>query len=128
MKYLGVDFGSKRIGLAFSDDSGGLAFPLKVLENSEKAVSEILRICKDKNIGTVVVGDSKDYKFQDNDIMKEIKIFAEEIKKESELSVVFHPEFLTSQEAMRLQGKNDMLDASAAAIILKSYLASRCRN
>ena len=54
--------------------------------------------------------------------MKEIIPFVEILKSRLNLPVHMHPEFLTSQEAERLQGKNDMHDASAAAIILKSYL------
>jgi len=38
------------------------------------------------------------------------------------LTVRLEPEFLTSAEAERVQGKNDKIDASAAALILKSYL------
>lgn len=122
MKYLGIDFGSKRIGLATSDESLSFAFPLKVVENSENAVLEIVEICKDHNIGTIVVGESKDFTFKDNEIMKDIKIFVGGLKNKTELPIILHPEFLTSAEAERLQGKNNMLDASAAAIILKSYL------
>ena len=121
MKYLGVDFGSKRVGLAFSDDSNSFAFPLSVLQNNEKLLGEVEKICKEKDIETIVVGESKDFSMVDNDIMLEVKPFVDELLKKG-FNVVTHPEFMTSQEAERLQGKNDMLDASAAAIILKSYL------
>lgn len=125
MRYLGIDFGSKRIGLAISDESESFAMPLQVLENSDQAVSTICDICKDKNIGTVVVGESKNFEMKENEIMKEITPFVENLKKQSGLPVVFHPEFMTSAEAEQLQGKNNMLDASAAAIILKSYLDTK---
>ena len=124
MNYLGVDFGSKRIGLAVSDASGSFAMPLKVLENSEATVFEIWKICAERKIGMVVVGESRNFKMEENEIMKEAKIFVESLKEKAGLSVVTHPEFLTSAEAEKIQGKNDMLDASAAAIILKSYLDS----
>jgi RNase H-fold protein (predicted Holliday junction resolvase) len=68
-----------------------------------------------------VVGESKDFKGHENPIMKEAREFAEKLKA-ARLEVVFHPEILTSVEAEKLQGKNEMLDASAAAIILKSYI------
>ena len=122
MRYLGIDFGSKRIWLAISDESGVFAFPLQVLSNSEKTIEQILQICQDKNIGAIVIGDSEDFQMQKNQIMKETLPFVEKLKKESGLEIILHPEFMTSQEAERLQGKNDMLDASAAAIILKSFL------
>lgn len=125
MRYLGIDFGSKRIGLAISDESESFAMPLQVVESSEDVVSVICAICKDKNIGTVVVGESKDFSMKENEIMKKIIPFVEELKKQSGLPVVMHPEFMTSAEAEHLQGKNNMLDASAAALILKSYLDTK---
>jgi putative Holliday junction resolvase len=125
MKYLGIDYGSKRIGLAVSDENADFAFPLSVLPNSEKSVEKILEICREKNIGAIVVGRSENFQMEENEIMKEINPFAEKLKKESDLPISFHPEFLTSQEAKREQGKNNMLDASAAAIILKHFLEIR---
>lgn len=125
MKYLGIDFGSKRVGLALSDENLQFAFPFKVLENSENLVDDIKNICLENNVSLVVIGESKDFSMKDNQIMEEIKSFITNFKSSSDISVVLHPEFLTSQEAERLQGKNDMLDASAASIILKSYLDSK---
>ena len=57
-----------------------------------------------------------------NEIMKKISPFVKDLEEKLGLPVHMHPEFLTSMEAERLQGKNDMHDASAAALILKSYL------
>ena len=54
--------------------------------------------------------------------MKEITPFVKKLEDSLGLPIHMYPEFLTSQEAERLQGKNDMHDASAAALILKSYL------
>ena len=125
MRYLGIDFGEKRIGLAVSDQSLSFAMPLSVLENSDSLLSHISRVCKDNNIDEIVVGDSKDFSLKENEIMKRIRPFVEELKQSLNLPVHMHPEFLTSQEAERLQGKNEMNDASAAAIILKSYLDSK---
>jgi putative Holliday junction resolvase len=128
VQYLGIDFGSKRIGLSVSDEAGDFAFPLEVLPNSEKALTQILQICKEKNIGEIVIGDSENFQMQKNEIMKEIALFAEKLREISGLPISFHPEFMTSQEAERLQGKNNMLDASAAAIILKSFLEIKNNN
>ena len=124
MKYLGIDYGTKRIGLAVSDENAEFAFPLAVLQNSESSAEEIARICREKGVSAIVVGDSENFQMQKNEIMKEVAPFVEILREKSGLPVVLHPEFLTSAEAERLQGKNDMLDASAAAIILKSFLES----
>jgi RNase H-fold protein (predicted Holliday junction resolvase) len=85
-------------------------------------IFDIGRICKENKIVGIVVGDSKDFRQRDNEIMKVVKPFAERLERELQIPVYFHPEFMTSVEAERLQGKNNMHDASAAALILKSYL------
>lgn len=125
MRYLGIDYGAKRIGLAISDEAGNFVFPLKVLENTKNLIDDISSICKENKIEEIVVGESRDFSQNENEIMKEIKPFAENLKSALGLPVHLHPEFLTSQEAERIQGKNRMNDASAAAIILKSYLNSQ---
>lgn len=128
MKYLGIDFGEKNVGLALSDELLTMAFPLSVLENTPNLVEEIGKICKEKEVGLIVVGESKNYAGDENEVMKKIKPFVSELEEKLKIKVVMHPEFLTSIEAERLQGKNDMHDASAAALILKSYLESQNSN
>lgn len=122
MRTLGIDFGSKRIGIALSDEGGDFALPYGVVENNEHLIREIRELCIINNVGEVVVGDSKDFKGEDNTIMGEITPFVEKLKEVLGVPVELHPEFMTSSQAERLQGKNDMLDASAAALILSSYL------
>lgn len=122
MKYLGIDYGLKNVGVAISDERLKFAYPLVVLQNSDILIFDIGRICKENKIVGIVVGDSKDFRQRDNEIMKVVKPFAERLKRELQIPVYFHPEFMTSVEAERLQGKNNMHDASAAALILKSYL------
>ena len=122
MKYLGIDYGKKRVGLAVSDEKGQFSFPLSVLINCENLVDEIEKICRENNIEAIVVGESKNFEMKENEIMKEINPFVKSLEERLGLPVHMHPEFMTSQEAKQLQGKNNMHDASAAALILKSYL------
>ena len=122
MKYLGIDYGSKRVGVAISGDDSALAFPLIVLKNDDKLMANLANIVKDHSINEIIVGESKDYKQNPNPIMKDIDAFVVEVKKLLGIKVILHPELLSSIEAERVQGKNDMLDASAAAIILQSYI------
>lgn len=125
MKYLGIDFGSKRVGLAISDDSGGMAFPHSVLSNDKNLLDKILEIIKKEQVELVVMGESKDFKGEPNKIMGEIEGFKKELEQETNLKVVLEPEFMTSAQAKHLQGENEMHDASAAAIILQSFLDKR---
>jgi RNase H-fold protein (predicted Holliday junction resolvase) len=70
--YLGIDYGTKRIGLASSDEEGKIAFPLSVLENDNKFIENLRHIIEEKEIKKVVIGESKNYKMQDNAIMTDI--------------------------------------------------------
>ena len=122
MKYLGIDYGSKRVGIAISDDGGTMAFPKFVLSNDKNLIINIKKFCVDEKVEKIIVGDSKDSNMKDNPVMKDIRKFAEVVSKEINLPIEFQLEFMTSQQAVHLQGENDMIDASAATIILQSYL------
>lgn len=122
MKYLGIDFGLKRIGIALSDDGGTMAFPKSVLNNDKNLIINVKKICFEEKIEKIILGDSKDSNMKDNPVMKDIRRFADVISKETNLPIEFQLEFMTSQQAIQIQGENDMIDASAAAIILQSFL------
>ena len=126
---MGIDFGSKRIGVAVSDELNSLAFPLKVVSGAGAgptsagggAEKEILDILKEKEIETVVIGHSVDLKGNDNEIMKGANVLVDKLKQEG-FNVVFEPEMFSTVQATKIQGENKDVDASAAAIILQSYL------
>lgn len=121
MRLLGIDYGSKKVGIALSDDNAEFAIPFIVLKSSKNVVEEIADIAKENKVTEMVMGESKNYKGEPN------KIYAESITVKGKLeargfTVHLEPEFMTSANAERFQGKHDMLDASAAALILQSYL------
>lgn len=138
MRYLGIDYGTKRIGIALSDEGGSFSFAHSVVPNEGKAVfKKIKKICDENNVGRIVLGRSIDYGGKLNPIMEKIEPFKSELEKETGLAAVYEDEFLTSAEARRpLEGekakapvankkrkyKKKPVDASAAALILKSYL------
>ncbi len=124
MKYLGIDYGTKRVGIATSDDEGRMAFPFRVIPNVRTLVDDVAAICVAERIDTIVMGESHNFQNQPNPLMKEILPFVEALKEHTTLPVVFMPEVLSSQEAMHLQGDNDQNDSSAAAIVLQSYIDS----
>lgn len=122
MRYLGIDYGAKRIGLAISDESGVLAFPYVILENTKNKILEIKKTCEKEAVGFIVVGESLDYKGQPNAIKKEIDTFVVALKEAMEMPVAEEREFLTTQQARFYQTTRKRVDDSAAAIILQSYL------
>ena len=122
MKYLAIDYGTKRVGIATSDDEGGMAFPFRVIPNTKTLVTDIGEICRSERIGTIVVGESHNFQGKPNPLMRAITPFAEALKKETGLLLVFMNEVFSSQEAARITGDNSENDASAAALVLQSYL------
>jgi putative holliday junction resolvase len=121
-KMLGIDYGEKRVGIAISDDECKMAFPRYILQNDGKLLEKISTICDKEDIKEIVIGQSRDYNNQPNTIMKKIEEFAKSLKEERGLEIHMEDEFLTSAEARRIQGNIDDIDASAAAIILRSFL------
>lgn len=121
MRILGIDYGAKRVGIAVSDESCKFALPVSVLQNSAVLVAEIVEIAKENEVKEIVMGESRNFKQEANTILEDSIHLKKKLEKEGFI-VHFEPEFMTSVQAERFQGKNIMHDASAAAIILQSYL------
>ena len=125
MRLMGIDYGGKRIGVALSDESAGFAFAHSVVENNKNAISAIKKICEENAVGKIILGESVDYKGKPNPIMAEIENFKKELEKEIGLPVEYQKETLTTKEAEHGQGKIEKIDASAAALILRSFLEQK---
>lgn len=121
-KIIGIDYGSKNIGIALSDEYKTVAFPLDVLHSDERAFEYIKELCGKENISAVVVGESLDYNGKPNPIMSDIERFRDFISDELSIPVHMEPEFMTSAQAQRVPNIGEKIDAAAAALILQSYL------
>ena len=121
MKLLGVDYGTKRVGLAVSDEDGTMAFPKSVVPNTADLHTVLWRIADEVGTTHIVIGESKNLKGENNPLMGGITRLKNSLEGLG-LVVSLEPEYMTTQQAERLQDKSDQLDASAAAIILQSYL------
>ncbi len=123
MKYLGLDYGSKKIGIAISDEMGMLAFPFKIILNKKKedSLEEILKIITDGDIQNVVMGESTNQKGEANKILEESKSFAKNLEEKSKCKIYFEKEWFSTVEARRYDDRHDA-DDSAAAIILQRFL------
>jgi len=122
IKVLGIDYGARRVGIALSDDTGTLAFAKKVLVNDKNLLDNVTSICIDKKVTAIVIGESKDFHGDNNEIAKHAKEFANQLTKTTDLPIHFENEFLTSSEARRIGSSSEDLDAHAAAFILQRYL------
>lgn len=131
MRYLGIDYGTKKVGLAVSDEAGTMGFPRTVVPTTE-AQARVLELIKSEGIGAIVMGESLDFAGRENPVAAEARAFAERLSAETGLPIAFEPEALTSAEARRTQMREpksrkpvsrEAVDASAAALILTSYLS-----
>ncbi len=133
MKYLGVDFGTKNIGIAMSDDLGQIAFPKIVIKNSPDTLDEIVKIAESEGAEGIVLGESRDQSGNLNKIHEAAASLGQDLSQKG-FQVFFEKEFWTSFEAHTRQGKESMnarkqkvkatenLDAKAASLILQRYL------
>lgn len=131
MKYVGIDYGTKRIGVAVSDESALLAFPMGVVVAGKDALTEIRDIARENAVEVIVIGESKNYQGELNPVMTEVEKFKAALEGEG-FTVVYEPEFMSSMAAARqfapeeksrkANPNQELLDASAAAIILQSFL------
>lgn len=144
MRLLGIDYGEKRIGLAVSDETGAFAVPHSVVDNCltcwGKVLEKIKDLVKEKNVKQIVLGESVDYKGDPNPIMVKIELFKTRLEDELGLTVVYQRETLTTSESLRGPGRTGprgdvsdkrkifkikKSDASAAALILRSYIEKK---
>ena len=133
MRYLGLDLGSRTLGVAISDASGIIASSYKVIHHKEEynhLVDEVGNIIKEKNIDKIVLGFPKN---MDNSIGEKGKLsmkFKEKLEDKYNIEVILQDERLTTKEAesVLIQGdtsrkkRKKVIDSLAATIILQSYL------
>ncbi len=122
MRLLGIDYGTKRVGIALSDESGTLAFPHVVLKNSPELLKEIESIIAEKKISAVVIGHSLDKNQQPNKVQAAIEELIADLTLAVGLPIHLQPEQFSTQAALQIQGRTDMTDAAAAALILDSFI------
>jgi len=126
MKYLGIDYGAKRIGIAVSNGEGTIAFPRTTIKNDDGLFESLARLIADEKIESIVVGDTRSFSNLANPVTKEAEEFVERLKKEILLPVASAWEAGSSVEASRYAPESaSHSDGAAAAIILQRFLDTR---
>jgi len=123
MRYLGIDYGRKRIGLALGEE--GLVRPLVVYFQGKDIFEKISKICIEEAIDKVVLGIS-------DNLEEEIKKFSRRLADKLNLPIVFQNEALTTREAIDImlisstkqKDRRKKVDSVAAAQILSVYFAN----
>ena len=132
MRYLGIDYGSSKVGLALSDEAGRMGFPHSIITNTPRLVDELCTLIAKENIGAVVIGESRMLTGGENPIAKDARALGSNISERSGTPVFYESEVFTSAAARRAPEKqaksrspksHTKVDASAAALILTSYLS-----
>ena len=131
MKVIGIDFGLSKVGLAISDPSGIIALPLKVLRYKDKKdlLSELQGISKEKNVNKFVIGYPISMNYKENEMTKIIDSFKQDMENLN-FEVILEDERLSSEYAKKIMIEQDvkvsrnkeMVDLTAASIILQTYL------
>ena len=132
MRYLAIDLGQKRTGLAICDEGESIACPLKVLTESKGLVETIVKIAGAEQAEAFVIGLPFNMDDSEGPQVKLVKQFAETLGERTDLPIYFQDERLSSFDAEgKLAGmytrkkKKGRLDAVAAASILQSFLETK---
>ncbi len=133
MRYLGLDLGSRTLGIAISDATGFIASSYKTIRHNEeydKLLEEVVNIVKEKEIEGIVLGFPKN---MNNTIGPKGELsleFKEKLEKLVDIPVYLQDERLTTKSATDLlitgnvsrKDRKKVVDSVAATIILQSYL------
>lgn len=137
MRWLAIDLGSKRVGLAISDPAGTIAMPLRTLRVPGGGARELLRaiqrIAAEEGVGGFVLGEPKRLDGSAGEAAERSRRFAARLRAATGLPVELVDEALTSREAaarLRAAGVDprrepERVDAVAAQILLEEALTRR---
>lgn len=123
-KLMGIDYGSKRVGIALSDENGKIAFPHAVFPNDRTLMGDLTALAKRHQVSEIVIGESKRSRDEENPIAARARALGLELERETTARVHFEPEYYSSQEVRTHTGAT-RVDAEAAAVILNSFLTKR---
>ena len=134
---MGIDYGSKRLGVAISDSSATLAQPVTVVERSKIAndLMALAKLAKDYDVEEIVVGYPLSLTGVAGKQAAIVDSFIKKLEVEFALPVAKYDERLSSKEAdvwlkqMGVRGQKAIkkIDSVAAALILQSYMDRKIR-
>jgi putative holliday junction resolvase len=136
VRVMGIDLGERRIGLALSDPTGMLASPLRVLERPRKMkrfLEVLADLCREHEVGEIVVGLPLSMDGSVGTKAAEARDFIARLRAHTGLPVVAWDERLSTVAAeralieagMRRERRKQVIDKTAAALILAGYLERR---
>lgn len=138
MRYLGLDLGSRTLGMALSDKTGLIASSYKIIRHNEEyqsLINQVSEVVKEQEVDEIVLGLPK---HMNNDIGEKGNLsiwFKDQLEEKLNIPVHLEDERLTTKQAETLLIHNDtsrkkrkkVIDSVAATIILQSYLDRKRR-
>lgn len=136
MRIISIDYGKKRIGLAITDNTKIIAYPLKVIltqDSLKKTASFLLENISEyiKEIDLIIIGLPLLMSGKESEMSKEINEFACFLKEITDIKIIFIDERLTSSQVekdlkdtfkLNRKKRSQKSDVMAACVILKQYL------
>ena len=135
MRIMGLDYGSKTVGVAISDELLITAQPIMTIERKSenklrRTLAQIEELIDEYKVSFVVLGYPKNMDNTTGERVEACKIFKEHIERRTGLEVVFQDERMTTIESERIlmesgvrrENRKEYVDKIAAAVILQSYL------
>jgi len=137
-RFLGFDFGGRRIGVALSDPSGLIAQPIDtlVVKGIDDAIRKVSRTIDEHDVVGIVLGLPLNLSGDASELSLEVEKFADRLKKKCAVPIFFEDERLSSRQAegvlhaygKKIKGHKEKIDRISAAIILQSFLDRRNLN
>jgi putative pre-16S rRNA nuclease len=136
-KYLGIDYGERRIGIAVSDENKKYSFSRNYLINDSKLYTTLLDIIRKENISKIIIGYPLNFKSEKTIQSLKIEIFKSRLEeflkgKTNEPEIVFYDERFTSKLAENIimnsglkkkkRQEKGLVDSLSAQIILQDYM------
>lgn len=135
MRIMALDYGSKTVGVAVSDELGLTALPLETIKREKenklrKTLARIEEIIKEKSISLIVIGKPLNMDDSEGERVEKSLAFKEALEKRTGLEVLWQDERLSSVEAEEILAdsgikKEDMkcyIDSVAASVILREFM------
>ena len=131
-RLIGVDIGSKRVGLSISDENRKIATPLKTINyiNINTLIDELEKIVNENNIGAIIFGNPKNMDGTEGASSQSVKDKIKLISKKLAIPIILWDERLSTVAAFNLSSQLDVnvskrvknIDKNAAAFILQGAL------
>jgi putative Holliday junction resolvase len=120
---LGIDYGSKRVGLALKKEGTSVIFPWGVLNNDDNLIERLIAMVLNEGIATIVVGLPLNLDGSDTRSTTAVRAFVEQLTPVVPCDVTTIDERFTTREASRADSKASVSrDERSACLLLDTYV------